>query len=103
MGLYSNLRGTATRLLKAYGRFMTVVNEAGVARSVFAMRNKTIVHTYPESGVQVGDIEFLMEAAANPVLMERLETGDASLVIIATDPIKPADTVLAWYVYGRAG
>lgn len=100
MSLYSNLKSTATRLLKAYGRSMML---GAPARAVIGMRVKTVVHAHTDSGVETGDIHFLLSADANPVRMERLNTGDESLIIVATDPIKPADTVLAWNVYGRAG
>lgn len=101
MSFYSNLANTATQLIRDKGRDLTLGVGAS-ARVVRGVRTETVKHTRGDSGVQIGDVVYLLEPSANPGLRERI-IGDENLVIVFVDPIKPADTVMAWYVYGRNG
>lgn len=108
MGLYTRLAATATRLITDYGRALTIgtpprsVRGVRVEMNPFKERASAFGFTGGE-GNEVGDVRFLLEAAANPAYAERLTAGAASYIILSIDPISPADTVLAWLVTGRIG
>ena len=111
---YEEMRLTATELLSEFGQVVTLTTTTGVgttaSRSTKGIHTKTIKHVLPEAGyssaqgVQIGDKEFLLSANAMPLLTDRLDTDDDSLILaVNPQPVKPANTVLAWRVWGRAG
>lgn len=102
MSFYGNLANTATVLIRQYGQALTLGVGAS-ARVVRGVRTATVKHTLGDSGVQIGDVVFLVEPSANPTERERIDYAGEKLVVVFVDPIKPADTVLAWTVYGRVG
>lgn len=113
-GFYDRLSVTALKLLTKFGQSITLTTTTGVgtttSRSTKGIYTKTIKHVLPEAGysssqgVQIGDKEFLLAADAMPLLTDRLDTDDDSLILaVNPQPIKPANTVLAWRVWGRAG
>lgn len=104
---YGRLATTATRLIREYGQPWTITRTTGpgtsVQRTARAVRVGTVRHTLGDSGVDIGDVELLLEPAANPEKRERVAAGADDLVIMHVEPIKPAAILLAWRAWGRAG
>lgn len=100
---YASMAAVAKRMLTEFGTTATLGNLYS-QRSVLAVRIRVVKDDYPNTNIQIGDVEFLLEAAANPVKTERITFGTDQLVIIE-DPveIKPATVILLWRVYGRIG
>lgn len=114
MSFYSRLAATATGLLTSYGRAWTLGGVSGADREVVAVRIEKDDHKFSpgvfaqssEPGISDGDPKFLFEAAAAPRVGDRITAvTDASqtFVVNTVDPVQPGDTVLAWFVTGRAG
>jgi hypothetical protein len=114
MSFYSRLAATATRLLTSYGRSWTLGGVSGADRNVVAVRIEKDDHRFnpgtfaqsSEPGVSDGDPKFLFEASAAPCVGDRMTAvtdSSQSFVVHGVDPVQPGDTVLAWFVTGRAG
>lgn len=114
---YARMAATAARLITKFGRNWTLTTTTGPAESTS--------RTYPgvridqvtglsgdsgnaaflgDSGVQLGDVVFLLHPSATPLQGDRISAGSESYVLaVAPNPIKPAGTVLLWQVWGRLG
>lgn len=107
---YTPLQSTATRLLEQFGQScthtQTTRDGASTATTGVALelaitegeRNRSAI-----AGTPLPAHKFLVSAAVTPVKGARLVVGSSTTVIMQFDPIRPAGTVLAWYVYGQAG
>jgi hypothetical protein len=99
---YARIAATAVTLLSRFGTVGQLGTEP--SRDVLAVRVKDVKQALPDSDVQIGDIEYFMEPAANPIQNERWEFAGESLILAAKpEPVKPASVVVGWTVWGRAG
>lgn len=104
MGIYARLAATALRLLTKYGTATTLtVTDATTLqeRAGVLVKYGIARHDLVQSGVMVGDIQFLMNAAALPVMGEIFTAGGLDYVVVYADPVQPGATTVAWVVYGR--
>lgn len=99
---YSDTVQVAVEALAEFGVSATV-GLGSDQRTVNVLLNKVMRHTFPDAVLQTGDREYLMEPSGNPVEGERMEVDGEKLVIVFKMPIKPGNTVILWYVYGRRG
>lgn len=108
-GFYDNMAATALRLLTTRGSTMSLTTIGDAARSAKAAMVNVVRHTFPSTGadgtggVQVGDYEFLVESGATPLIGDRISFNGLSLVVMHVEPIKPADVVVIWKIWGRKG
>ncbi len=104
---YDRTALNAARIIGRYGRSWqirsTVTANAVSTRDAIGVKIDEVRHVQDDSGIQIGDSRFLFRADAMPVVGERLRAGSDSIVIVHTEAIKPADVVLAWWVWARAG
>jgi hypothetical protein len=100
---YSKMSAIVLTLLAKFGSQATL-GDGLTARTCLAVQTKTIKHTIGDSNIEIGDVEYLVDGTVTPMQGERFTcAGDSWLLATQPIPIKPADVVLAWYVYGRAG
>lgn len=99
---YASIADIAKEALAEYGTNGTLGTGA-TARTARMVLSKIIRHEFLDSKIQMGDYEYIIEAGANPVEGERLAVATDKQVIVLVNPIRPADTVVAWYAYGRKG
>jgi hypothetical protein len=102
---YAELETVAAELLREFGSVLgfsrTAPNGAVTAWNAAGVRVDSVKHVESESGVAIGDERFLFAANANPKHGDRVSVGGRSFVVIHSDPIRPADTVLAWWIWLR--
>lgn len=108
---YAKIAASVKRTLTRAGADLTFAGPP--ERTVKAVRAKVITHVIGSSGVNVGDVQFIVAAKSttpvgeeidtDPVRGELMNTASESLVVIEIEAIRPADIVVAWYVYGRPG
>ncbi len=111
--LYIKMSAAALALLKKFGAPLMLSGPP--VRQVAGLRISQMERTLGDSGVMVGDWKYILAATttpeggdpvvtdSRPEVTERLVDGDEQFVIVYVEPIKPAETVLAWFVYGRLG
>lgn len=104
---YARIAANATRLLERFGRGWqvrtTTVANAVSTRVAVGVKIDETRQVLDGSRINIGDHRMLFTAATNPVIGERITSGSESRVIVHTEAIQPAGTVLAWWVWARAG
>lgn len=107
MSLYERLAATADRMLGAYGVSATLSHTtplgAVATSTVSVVTVDTVRHVLGDSGVDIGDERLIVNADAAPVKGDRIDYADQSRVVVQVEPIRPAGTVLAWWVWARRG
>jgi hypothetical protein len=103
---YAQTAARAAEVIERKGRAITLrttnsMTGAQTNRDAYAVLEKVVRHTFGDSGVQVGDSQYLFRAEDAPAIGERLV--EVGLVIRHVEPIQPGDTVVAWYAWARAG
>jgi hypothetical protein len=104
---YTALQATALRLLTNAGADAVITSTARGTGTFKCVRVKDVKHvlgdtgSYGSAGVQLGDTEFLLQAAAEPVRGERMAFAGDSYLLVQCEPIAPAGVVVVWKVYGR--
>lgn len=111
--LYVKMSATALALLKKFGS--PLMFSGPPVRQIAGVRIAQMERTLGDSGVMVGDWKYIVasrttpeggdpvETDSVPQVMERLVDGDEQFVVVYVEPVKPADIVLAWFVYARLG
>ena len=114
---YAKFAATAVRLITRFGRNWTLTTTTGPAESTSRTYPGVRIDTVTglsgdsgnaaflgDSGVQLGDVVFLLHPSANPLQGDRISAGSESFVLmVKPNPIKPAGTILLWQVWGRLG
>lgn len=100
---YSKMAAIALAMLTKFGTTATI-GDGVTARTCLAVQTKVIKHVLDNSDIEVGDMEYIIDGNANPQQGERFScAGDNYILAAKPINIKPADVILAWYVYGRIG
>lgn len=111
---YARMAATAKRLIAKFGS-LGVVGDAGTARNVMMVRSKIVKHVLLDSDIQVGDIEYIVNATTAladgtdtgvdvaPKNGERFSFKGEQLNIIQSNAIKPDAIVLYYQFFGRIG
>lgn len=100
---YTEIADTAASVLSEYGTLATIGTGA-TQRTALVVMETVVSHALADSQIQIGDYKYIVEASANPVAGERLTVGSDKMVIVSpVIPVKPADVVVCWYIYGRRG
>lgn len=114
---YARLAATAARLITKFGQNVTLTTTSGPAESTSRVYpgvridqvtnlagNSGNASYFADSGVQVGDVVYLLHPSSAPKQGDRITAGTESLVlVVAPNPVKPAGTILLWQVWGRIG
>jgi len=102
---YAKLAASTLALLKTFGTDAQLGDGTSL-RTVTAVRSKEITQLAPgDSDVELGDVEYILGADANPLQSERFSfPGDTPRVLTARPKkIAPAGVIVAWKVWGRNG
>ncbi|MBA8886158.1 hypothetical protein FHW12_000349 [Dokdonella fugitiva] len=107
---YDRAAATALRMLTKYGKGVRVTstNMAGAvtAREGKAVLVSVVKHDLGNSGISIGDHKLLVEASLAPKPGDRildLADGASRVIVDPVNPIKPADTLIAFECYARLG
>lgn len=108
MSIYDRLHATADRLITKYGQ-PVVLSRTSADGSVATINTTglvvdTVKHALSDSGIQIGDDVLLLHSSQEPIPTDRINYNGLSRVVV--DPIvqiNPANKVLAFRCYARAG
>lgn len=90
--------------LRKYGLDGKLVAPDGTQRDVTAFRWKDIKHEVLDTKIKIGDTLYMANGNSNPQENDRLKIGNDSMLVVMTEPFKPAGgTIIFWYVWARKG
>lgn len=106
MSMYTDLAADVSATLAEFGAEVDVYPPGSAVAATprpRALRVRTVRHVLGDSGVQVGDIEYLLDTTVEPEEGGRFSDGVNSYVIVFVEPVAATTEVMAWSVMVRHG